>query len=140
MKQKPKDNQHRTVKFVLQLAAGATFVIGLSTLFAPQLIVRWFDGFGGPNLHLVRFLGTALIGFSVTNWLYSQFDDLTIVVPAIYGNLTSLGLALIVDSLGLAFHKLNRAAWLILIVHIIFIAAFSYCVVLIKSSERRQDI
>lgn len=118
-----------TVRYVLRAAAVVTFMLGVATLVAPQLIVDWFDGQTTlGDYHFVRFIGTALIGFAVMNWLYARLHDVRATLPAIYGNLTSLALAIIVDIIGIMLHTLPMAAWLILIVHILFMLAFGYCV------------
>lgn len=122
----------QTVSTVLRLAASATLIIGLITLLAPEEIVRIFDGYDPSNYHFVRFIGTALIGFAVMNWLYSLSSDMKAVLPAIYGNLTSLILAIIVDTFGLAAGVLSHAAWWILSLHIVFTWAFAYLVWLIR--------
>lgn len=122
----------QTVSTVLRTAAIATFVIGLITLFAPEEIIRIFDGYDPGNYHFVRFIGTALIGFAVTNWLYSFFKDMKVVLPAIYGNVASLVLAIIIDFIGLLAGVLASAAWLILLLHSAFLVAFLYSVRLIR--------
>lgn len=126
------ETTNRTVTFVLRFAALATFIIGLITLLAPEEVIRVFDGFDPSNYHFVRFIGTALIGFAVTNWLYSSFGDVKVVIPAIYGNLTSLILAIIVDIIGILVGVLSSMAWLILLLHFIFTIAFAYTVWLIN--------
>jgi hypothetical protein len=124
-----------TVSAVLRTAAGATLLIGLITLLAPEVIVRIFDGYDPSNYHFVRFIGTALIGFAVTNWLYSSFEDMKVVLPAIYGNVTSLVLGVAVDVIGLIAGVLSLAAWWILLLHTIFLALFAWCIRLIRASE-----
>jgi hypothetical protein len=122
----------QTVSTVLRTAAIATLVIGLITLFAPEEIIRIFDGYDPGNYHFVRFIGTALIGFAVTNWLYSFFKEMKVVLPAIYGNVASLALAIIVDVIGLLAGVLASAAWLILMLHAVFLVAFLYSIRLIR--------
>ena len=124
----------QTVSTILRLAAIATLIIGLITLAAPEQIIRIFDGYDPGNYHFVRFVGTALIGFSVTNWLYSTFHDTRAVLPAIYGNLASLALAIGVDVVGLIEGSLSRAAWFVLLLHLAFTVAFVHCVRLIRSA------
>jgi hypothetical protein len=126
---------NQRVSFILRLAAVATFAIGLVTLFFPAELIKIFDGYDSSNFHFVRFIGTALIGFSVTNWLYSSFRTKEAVLPAIYGNLTSLLLAVLIDTIGLIAGVLASAAWLILIVHTLFAAAFIYCALLIQKMD-----
>jgi hypothetical protein len=125
------------VRYILAAAALTTLFIGLATLLLPERAIGWFDGGGGESSHFVRFIGTALIGFSVMNWLYSRSDDLRYALPAIYGNLASLSLAIIVDAIGLARHELSLGAWIILGLHGVFAAAFAYCAVAINKGRRR---
>ena len=129
---KPSHRQ-RTVKTVLQFAAAVTFAIGLVTLLFPGMVIEIFDGYQADNFHFVRFIGTALIGFSVMNWLYSKFEDVTLVLPVLYGNMTSLVLAVAVDLIGLIIGQLMPIAWLILVLHLVFVVAFGYCIRVIKS-------
>jgi hypothetical protein len=123
------------VSIILRLAACATLVIGFLTLLAPEEIVRIFDGYDPSNYHFVRFIGTALIGFAVTNWLYSSFTDIKVVLPAIYGNIASLALAILVDVVGLIAGVLATPAWIILLLHSVFLAAFLYAVRLIHAAN-----
>lgn len=125
-------DKYQIVRLILRSAAIATFVLGTITLLAPGFVVKAADGYSGENYHLVRFIGTALIGFGVTNWLYSNFANLTATLPAIYGNLMSLSLAILVDVVGLITGSLSNTTWLILGLHIIFLVAFMKCVLLIK--------
>lgn len=122
-----------SVRTVLKLAAAATFLLGIFIIIAPYQTLLWFDGSSTGNYHFLRFLGTALIGFSIMNWLYSKFDNIEPVIPAIYGNLASLFLAIIFDLAGLLRDTLYPAAWLILAMHAFFACAFGYCVLRIKS-------
>jgi Na+-driven multidrug efflux pump len=131
-------NAYRITRLILRLAALTTFVIGGITLVAPDEIVRIFDGSGTESNHMVRFIGTALIGFAVMNWLYSSYSRLDSVLPAIYGNLTSLWLAITVDIIGLFTGSLSKPGWFILFLHVIFAAAFSYCVILIKRIPEQE--
>jgi len=134
------DTAHRLTRLILRLAAIATFVLGIITLLAPDFVVAVANGYSNGNYHLVRFIGTALIGFGITNWFYSKFDDLKATLPAIYGNLASLLLAIAVDVLGLVTNMLNASAWLILGMHVVFFILFIKCVLLIRysSGPKRQ--
>ncbi|MDQ3123426.1 MAG: hypothetical protein M3Q14_01950 [bacterium] len=125
---------YQKVRIILQIAAFSTLIIGVGTLLFPDLIVSWFDGTSGESNHFVRFIGTALIGFSVANWLCSRLPDLSHALPVIYGNFTSLVLAILVDLIGLALNLLSGAVWIILLVHFSFALAFWYCIRLIASA------
>lgn len=121
-----------TVHVVLRSAALATFILGVGTILAPPHIVEWFVGHGVQDVHFVRFIGTALTGFAVANWLYSRMTPIKLALPAVYGNLTSLYLAIVIDVTGIINGTLGRSIWAVLILHIAFAAAFTYCVALIK--------
>jgi Na+-driven multidrug efflux pump len=129
------DTTHRIVRLILRFAAVATFILGGITLFFPDLVVEISDGYSTGNYHLVRFIGTALIGFGITNWFYSTFEDLKVTLPAIYGNITSLSLAILVDAYGLVAGRLRPTAWIILCLHIFFCIAFIKCVLLIRHAD-----
>ncbi len=107
----------------------------MAIILAPDLIIKWFDGDRVGSTHFMRLLGAALIGFGVTNWIYSKSKSLEAVLPAIYGNLVSLSLATFVDIIDLTVNMLNRASWLILGLHVVFASAFTYCIILIKKSD-----
>lgn len=128
-------NQKQTIEavhIVLRLSALATLLLGVGTIIAPPHIIEWFVGRGVEDVHFVRFIGTALTGFAVTNWLYSRVTPIKLALPAVYGNLTSLCLAIIIDAVGLINGTLGRSVWAVLILHIVFALAFMQCVVLIK--------
>jgi len=131
---------HKIVRAILRLAAIATLILGAITLLAPNFVVSISDGYSNGNFHLVRFIGTALIGFGVMNWLYSTFEDLSSTLPAIYGNIVSLGLAIGVDIFGLISNHLSPSAWLISAIHITFFIAFIKCAVLIGHTPKKRQL
>lgn len=126
------------VRYVLRAAAIATLLLGVIMIAAPGELLRWFGNGSADNQHFPIYLGTALIGFSLTNWLYSRFSDLTVLKPAIYGNLASLLTAFVIDTVSLAKDTLNQALWLILFIHLIFAVAFLYCLVIIHADSKRK--
>lgn len=125
-------SQDKMVSLVLRLAAIATCAIGLVVLLFPQMITQVFDGYNGSNYHFIRFIGTALLGFAVMNWLYAGFHDKKAVMPALLGNLTSLFIAVVIDTIGLIYGTVPMAAVVILAVHFVFMAAFGYAIWLIR--------
>ncbi len=130
----------KTTKLILRLAAVATGALGLTILLVPQLVIHWFDGYSlHNNYHFVRFVGAALVGFGVMNWVASKSRYLPDVLPIMYGNLTSLTLAIIIDVIGLATHMLSSPTWLILGLHIVFAAAFTYGICLMKNCLKQAD-
>jgi hypothetical protein len=119
------------VKNILRAAAAATAVIGVSLILFPGQLLEWFTGDVVDNKHFAIYLGTALIGFAITNWLYSKVHELAYVLPAIYGNLISLVLAIIIDAGALLAEAAESSLWLILALHVVFAGAFAYSLVLI---------
>jgi len=117
---------------VLRAAAVATFLLGLALLFFTSHIIQLFDKSWGDEKHFAIYLGTALIGFAVTNWLYSHSHNLEAIQPAIVGNLVSLVTASVIDVVAIFTLSANRIIWLILILHLVFAAAFGYCLVAIR--------
>lgn len=129
-----------TIRLVLRMAAVATLLLGVGTILAPPHIIEWFVGHGVRDVHFVRFIGTALTGFAVANWLYSYAKPVKVALPAIYGNLTSLCLAIIIDIIGVINGSLGNASWSVLLIHICFALGFGYCVWLIKRHVRTNSI
>lgn len=125
-------NDYKIERYVLRAAAAATLVLGISLLFFASQIVSLLDNGGVLERHFAVYLGTALIGFSVTNWYYSQSRALEAVRPAIIGNQVSLVAASVVDILFLAKQPGKLIVWLILLLHITFVFAFSYCLMNIR--------
>lgn len=127
------------VRYVLRAAAVATLLLGITMIAAPGQLLNWFGNGSADNQHFPIYLGTALIGFSLTNWLYSRFNDLSVLKPAIYGNLLSLLTALVIDIVSLTRGSLSQALWLVLFVHLLFAAAFLYCLVVIHMDKVHGD-
>ena len=112
-----------------------TLVLGIGLISIPQDLVDWFIPNGAANEHFAIYLGTALIGFSLTNWLYSRGHDLTHMLPAVYGNLLSLVIASVIDIFALLNGSQNMALWLVLILHLFFASAFAYCIVVVHRNN-----
>ena len=125
-------NDYTIERLVLKIAAIATFLLGLSLLFFSAQIIKLFATDWGQERHFAVYLGTALIGFSVSNWLYSQSHNLAAVRPAIMGNLVSLISAFIIDAILLARQPHSLIIWLILLLHLSFAGAFTYCILNIR--------
>ncbi len=102
----------------------------------PDIIVSWFSRSKEDSTHFIRFIGAALLGFSVTNWFYSRSRDIRTVQPALIGNLASLSLAVIIDIAGLISGEVTQAGWLMLLVHATFGTAFMYSINLLRNSDR----
>jgi fluoride ion exporter CrcB/FEX len=120
----------------LKLAAVATAILGLIVLVWPNQIVAEVEVHKTTSTHFVRFIGAALIGFSVLNWLYSSFADWKIQAPAIYGNLASLTIASLLDIVALVQNRVESLGWGLLILHLAFGLAFLKCVFIIQHFKR----
>jgi hypothetical protein len=125
-------NEYLVERLVLKAAAIATLVLGVSLLFFSAAIIKLFDKEWGQERHFAVYLGTALIGFAISNWLYSQSRNLSAVRPAIIGNLVSLVTASVIDILFLIRQSTSLVIWLILLLHITFVCAFTYCLLNIR--------
>jgi|SRR5581483_1775731 len=123
------NKKYSVVRYVLKAAAIATLVLGLALLFFSGEIIKLFAKEWSQEKHFAVYLGTALIGVSVTNWLYSQSRSLEAVRPAITGNLVSLAAATVIDIIFLFNKPRSLVIWLILLLHITFASAFAYCLI-----------
>lgn len=123
---------NQIVRYVLRVSAVTTLVIGLGLLFYADPIAGWFSNNSSANEHFAVYLGTALVGFAVMNWLFSNSKNLQLVSPAIYGNLASLLTAIIIDVTAILLRGFNKAAWSILFLHVLFAVAFSYCLMIMR--------
>jgi Na+-driven multidrug efflux pump len=112
---------------VLKVASITTLVLGLALLFFSAEIVKLFNKEWSQERHFAVYLGTALLGFAVSNWLYSLSRDLSAVRPAIIGNLVSLVTASVIDVSFLMMQPASPVIWLILLLHMAFVCAFTYC-------------
>lgn len=128
-------NDYAIERAVLKVAAITTLIIGFALLTFSSQLVQLFDGGTQPSRHFAIYLGTALVGFAVTNWLYSRSHDLAAILPAIYGNLTSLAVATVIDIVSLIISPVNKIVWPILFLHLIFTSAFTYCLWNIRRSN-----
>lgn len=108
-------------------------MIGLSLLVVSKEIVALFNGNDSTNEHFAVYLGTALIGFAIANWMYSRMSDLKSIQPSIYGNLASLVPAAIIDVVTIFEGKGQTIIWLVLALHVVFGAAFAYSLWIINS-------
>jgi hypothetical protein len=129
------ENNIPLVRHVLRASALATLLIGLSLLVYAAPIVSWISNNTQSNEHFAVYLGTALVGFAVTNWLYSNSKSLEYVIPAIYGNLASLMTAIVIDITAIIAAKLNWFVWAILALHFIFLLAFTYCLSVMRKQK-----
>jgi len=114
-------------RYVLKTAAIATLLIGLGLIFFTTDLIRWFDSSKFQDRHFAIYLGTALCGFAVMNWLYSYSHNLGAIKPALIGNLASLLIASIIDVTLLAAHETGPAILIVLAIHLAFSLVFAYC-------------
>ncbi len=126
------------LKQFLRLAGIVTLVLGLAIMLLPVPVLTFFANGKIPNdIHFVRFLGTALVGFGVLNWTASNLSDTKAVLPILYGNFVSLTLGVVIDLVGLVAGNLNmRSAW-ILLLHSVFGAGFGYYIVQLRHTNSK---
>lgn len=101
--------------------------------------------FDGQNIadfaHFIRFLGTALIGFSVLNWYGARLAHNTeAMLIAVTANFTSLALATAIDLLMLTSHTMNSRGLLILALHLSFALGFGYWISQIRKKIAAQKV
>ena len=125
----------KLVRRVLFISALATLFIGLALIaFAQDIVDLVSLGVNGED-HFAIYLGSALLGFAVTNFLYSRSQDIHMVVDALYGNLVSLLTATVIDVVALFSQPTSIAIWLILVLHLAFAIAFMACIRHVKAID-----
>lgn len=117
----------------LRLTAVVTAVIGVGLLLRPDIILTWFI----PDAHgdfFIRFIGSALLGYSTLNWLASRSDDLTTYRIALDANLMTLSIATALSSIGVITGVVEQFGWLLIGEHVIFTLLFIWARVTIRES------
>ncbi len=107
----------------LRVTAAVTALIGVSLLLRPDLILQWFipDATGG---FFVRFIGSALLGYSTLNWLASNSRDMKTYRIALDANLVTLSIATVLSIIGVASGAVERLGWLLIGEHVAFTVLF----------------
>jgi hypothetical protein len=126
----------KLVRSILKIAAGATLVLGMLMVIIPDVVGRLLYPVEFQNYHLARFIGAALIGYSVLNWFYSKAESVKVMTPAVWGNFVSLFIACLIDIGYLWLGRVSSFGWLAFLLHFGFAWAFFLCI--FSSLNRRS--
>lgn len=119
------------VRTYLLITAGATFAIGVILLFWPEQILQWFIP-GATGDFFVRFIGSALVGYSVLNTLAAETKNYYAQEIALWANFVTLSIATILSIYGVASGQITAMASLLIGQHIVFTTGFATCLYLQK--------
>jgi hypothetical protein len=111
---------------VLTIAAVVAISYGLATLLIPTIIGSLY-GFGTSpgEVFLTRFLGGALVGLGVINWLAKDQDYATLH-PILIGNLVADTIGLILSVMGTLAGTMNAMGWVSVVIYLVLAPAFAY--------------
>ncbi len=115
----------------LRVTGVVTALIGVSLLLRPDIILQWFIP-GATGDFFVRFIGSALLGYSTLNWLASASNDLKTYRIALDANLVTLSIATILSIVGVASGTIENLGWLLIAEHVVFMACFAWARLTIK--------
>lgn len=114
-----------TIKLFLRVAAVTTFIIGVTLILIPGVADYFLTQPINSGSIFVRFLGSALVGYSYLNWATAYYDNID-AHATIIGNLSTLMVALLLSILGVMNGSLTSAGWLIVLLHGVFAGSFGY--------------
>lgn len=116
------------LRHFFHVAGIVTLGLGISLILFPEMILQYFANGQVPNdIHFVRYLGTALVGFGILNWYGARFaakPEMALI--ALVANFASLLLATIIDVLMYLDGSLSGRNILILLLHLAFVIGFGY--------------
>jgi len=123
---------HTFATVYLRLTAGVTALIGIGLLLAPDIILHWFVP-SAPGDFFVRFIGSALLGYSTLNLLASNSNDMKTYRIALDANLATLSVATALSIIGVASGQVERLGWLLIGEHVVFTLLFIWARFTIRS-------
>jgi len=118
----------------LQITAVITASIGLVLLFWPEQILQWFIP-GATGDFFIRFIGSALLGFSTLNFLASKSGDIRVYQIALDANLVTLSVATALSIVGTINGSVQSYQWLLIGEHVMFVSLFAWA----RSVNRRTS-
>lgn len=126
-----------TLQQFFRLAGITTALIGIALICFPSEVLVFFDGDGAArHAHFIRFLGTALTGFSVINWYAVRLmHNPEALLIALVANFTSLFLASMIDLLMFVQGMLTDRSILILFLHLGFAFGFGYWIHIVRTQH-----
>ncbi len=116
-----------TVRTFLRLTASVTAVIGPTLLLFPGFINELFVASPAHGTDIfIRFLGSALIGYTYLNWYSAHYSKTSSVHPTLVGNFSTLSIALILSIVAVLDGSLKTTGWAIVLLHLVFAAGFGW--------------
>src|SRR5574341_1258566 len=112
---------------VLMLGTAVAFVFALGLLLGPKLTLQ-FIGLtqGASETILGQVIGAALIGYGLLGWLAKDFTDVKARQGALWSLLVFNAVGFIVALLGVLSKVVRSSGWTVVILFLIFAAAFAY--------------
>lgn len=115
------------VKTFLLATATVTAGIGLTLLLFPGFIANFFLPVPIHEADIfIRFLGSALIGYTYLNWATTTYDNLHAMRATLIGNFSTLFIAFVVSVWGVLDHTLKTTGVFIILLHLVFAAGFGW--------------
>ena len=122
------------VKTFLRITTVLTAIIGAVLIILPVSISKFFLSDYVPGSEIfIRFLGSALVGYSYLNWYTAKYKQLELMHATLIGNFSTLMIALLISVIGMLDHSLKATGWLIVLLH--FTIGFGFGYYLYRSSN-----
>lgn len=122
------------VKTFLRITTVLTAIIGAVLIILPVFISKFFLSDYVPGSEIfIRFLGSALVGYSYLNWYTAKYKQLELMHATLIGNFSTLMIALLISVIGVLDHSLKLTGWLIVLLH--FTIGFGFGYYLYRSSN-----
>jgi tetrahydromethanopterin S-methyltransferase subunit C len=115
----------------LRVTAFVTLGIGVILLCFPGVILHLFIP-GSNEGFFIRFIGSALIGYSTLNFLASNANHIKIYKIALDANLVTLCIATILSIVGVMSGAIATYGWLLVLEHSVFTGLFAAARVVTK--------
>lgn len=125
-------------RFAINYLRGTAIItagIGLVLLFWPQQILSLFIPSNGEDF-FIRFIGSALLGYSTLNYLSSRSTQRRIHEIAMEANIVTLAVATVISIVGVASQTITHFGGLLIAQHVIFLSFFLW--VRLVSYKKRQ--
>lgn len=116
-----------SAKLFLRLTAGTTLLISLVLVTMPGFVENYFvssPSHGGDIF--IRFLGSALIGYTYLNWHTSKLDSVEAMQATFLGNLSTLTIAFFISLSAVITGTLNPKGLFIVLLHFTFAVGFGF--------------
>ena len=124
-------NNHTFAKYYLQLTAVITALLGVALTGRPDIILQWFIPSADGDF-FIRFIGSALIGFSALNFLAAKSNDMKTYHIAIDANIVTLSIATILSIIGVISGVIENLGWLLIGEHLAFAMLFVWAKITLK--------